>query len=191
LRVSHLAAALKTSFIENAEGILTIIRVCWFPQHIKKRKYMTQLIQRKEDPERKLTKAEAQKKLDAQSERDHETVTGVFRFLEMPGSTLRFMFQKYLQDGFIKYELTDGQIYKLPRMVARHLNQNVYYRHYTHLDKRLSDNIIQQASLGTSDKDSQMYAIEKIPRCEFKSLEFMDDDLELNPSKLTEVKKVH
>jgi hypothetical protein len=151
-----------------------------------------QLIQRKEDPDRKLTRAEAQKKLEAQSERDHEMVTGVFRFLEMPGSILRFMFQKYPQDGFVRYELVDGQIYKLPRMVARHLNQNVHYRRYTHLDKKFGDQVVQQASLGRSDREqSQMYSIDKIPRCEFKSLEFMDEDLELNPSKLSEVRKVN
>lgn len=151
-----------------------------------------QLVQRKEEPDRKLTRAEAQKKIDAQSERDHEMVTGVFRFLEMPGGILRFMFQKYLQDGFVKYELTDGQIYKLPRMVARHLNQNVHYRRYTHLDKKMGEMAMQQASTGRSQLDqSNMYVMQTIPRCEFKSLEFMDEDLELNPVKLVEVRKMN
>lgn len=150
---------------------------------------MTQIIQRKEDPSYKPTKAEAFKKLEAQREKDNEHVTGVFRYIEHPGGTLRFRFHKYEGDGFPQYELRDGQVYKLPRMVARHLNKEVHYKRYAHLDQNFDGRGPVQTAADGRSGSSNMYAVDKVPRCEFKSLEFMDEDLELNPVRLTEVKK--
>ncbi len=150
---------------------------------------MTQLTQRKEEPGHKPTKVEALKRLEAQREKDNEQVTGVFRYIEHPGGTLRFRFHKYEGDGFPQYELRDGQIYKIPRMVARHLNKEVHYKKYSHLDQGFdSRGPVQTAADGRAGSSS-MVAVDKVPRCEFKSLEFMDEDLELNPVKLTEVRK--
>ena len=67
---------------------------------------MAQLIERKED--RKITKIELGKKLEAMRERDNELVTGIFRYIEHKGGTLRFRYKKYAQDEFKAYELTDG-----------------------------------------------------------------------------------
>jgi hypothetical protein len=148
------------------------------------------LIERKEEPGRKLTKAEGMKKLDAMKERDQQLVTGVFRYIEHKGGTLRFRFHKYPDDGYPQYELQDGQIYKLPRMVARHLNQNVHYREYKHLDKQMGELGVHAAyNDGRANTHERMHVVNKSPRCEFKSLEFMDDDLELNPINLSEVRK--
>lgn len=150
---------------------------------------MTQVLQRNEEhPQRKLSKAEAQKKFETQREKDKELITGVFRYLEHPHGTLRFRYQKYMEDGFPQYELTDGTIYKLPRMVARHLNQNVYYRKYSALDTTFGTGTSIEMAGDGKGRTSGMHSIEKIPRCEFKSLEFMDDDLDYNPSKVIEVK---
>lgn len=152
---------------------------------------MSLIIERKEDPGRKMTKAEAAKKLDTQRERDQELITGVFRYIEHPGGTLRFRYHKYQEDGFPQYELQDGKIYKLPRMVARHLNQNVHYINYKHLDKQLGELAVHAAyNDGRVSTHERMHVVNKIARCEFKSLEFMDEDLELYPSNLSEVKRV-
>jgi hypothetical protein len=150
---------------------------------------MSMIIERKEDPGRKLTRAEALKKMETQKEKDKELVTGVFIYREHPNGTLRFRFHKYQEDGYPQYELEDGKIYKLPRMVVRHLNQNVHYRKYSHLSSTFNGPNIQNAADGRSDAHSNMYAIDKVPRCEFKSLEFMDEDIDMNPTNLSEVKK--
>jgi len=131
---------------------------------------------RPEEP-KKLSKAEAHKKFEAQKERDLEMVTGIFEYKNKRGQTLEFYFQKY-EGSFKKYILTDGKRYRIPRMVARHLNQNCYYTEYKRLDGLKGVTDIQQGDIGgTQDQYAKMYAVAKDHRCEFKSLEFMDDDL--------------
>lgn len=153
--------------------------------------------QRKEE-QRKPTKSEVMKKVETQRERDHELVTGIFRFNEHTGkgATLHFRFKKYAGDDFVQYALTDGERYKLPRMVARHLNQNVHYLEYRHLPgehgkegMRAAYNNGQSAQNTGAVLAGQMYSVDKIPRCEFRSLEFMDEDLDMIPANITEVKK--
>jgi len=43
------------------------------------------------------------------------------------------------------------------------------------------------AADGRSGSSTSMYAVEKIHRCEFKSLEFLDEDIDINPSNITQV----
>lgn len=141
---------------------------------------MSQIIERKE--EKKISKVEGLKKLEAAKERDRELVTGIFRFIERPGSVLKFRFKKYADDPYEEYTLCDGQKYQLPRMVARHLNQNVHYVEY----KKVDGIMMEAAPLtGTEQQVAKMQSMKKIRRCEFMSLEFMDDDL--IPSDLIEV----
>lgn len=136
--------------------------------------------------EKKPSKAEIAKKIEASHERDNELVTGVFRYVEHKNGTLRFRFKKYAQDEYKAYELVDGQRYRLPRMVARHLNNNVHYLEYKPLGKTLGD---QRVNAGFNDgsikSPENMQVAEKIRRCEFVPLEFMDDDI--SPSALSEV----
>ena len=137
--------------------------------------------------ERKITRAEAGKKIEAQKERDHEMVTGIFKYIERKGGVLRFRFKKYPHDDFQAYELWDGVKYSLPRMVVRHLNNNVHYLEYKRLQGLEGD--MQQGALNghmETNMAAKMTAVQKVPRCEFRSLEFMDDDIE--PSQLVEVK---
>lgn len=68
-------------------------------------------------------KKEVKKKIDAQKERDSEIITGVFKNVESPGSSLQFWFKKY-DEPPVYYEFQDGQRYEVPRMVAEHINQN-------------------------------------------------------------------
>lgn len=162
--------------------------------------YSSGLVQRRDDiVQRKLTKAEAIKKLEAAKEKDLELIVGVFRYLEHPGSTLKFNFGRYQGDGFPQYALEDGKTYKLPRMVAKHLNTNIHYLKYNQLNG--SDGVHAAQSSGNSRfaeavnvdgkyRPDMTYVVKKIPRCEFRPLEFMEDDLELQRSNLVEVKTV-
>lgn len=147
-----------------------------------------------EEP-KKTTVTQLQMKIEGIKERDKELVTGIFNFREKPNGRLQFMFQKYAEDGMKKYVLYDGKRYKLPRMVARHLNQNCYYVEYTRLAGKFGDatGAMQgaydskfQDGVETDEVNTNMYAINKIHRTEFRSLEFMDDDLDA-ASNLTEV----
>lgn len=149
---------------------------------------MAELIERKE--ERKMTRGELAKKLDAMHERDNEKVTGIFRYLEHQGGTLRFMFKKYPQDELRKYELRDGERYKIPRMVARHLNQEVYYTEYKHLPNNFGEQGTRGAiNDGSGRLAGNMYEASKRYRCEFRSLEFMDEDIDIQPNRIIEVTK--
>jgi hypothetical protein len=147
---------------------------------------MAQLTERKD--EKKLTRADVAKKLEASRERDNELVTGIFDYIEHKKGTLRFRFKKYAQDEFKAYELRDGEKYKLPRMVARHLNNNVHYLEYKALNSLTDDNG-RPMSAGFNDGSltcpERMQVTTKVHRCAFRSLEFMDDDL--SPSGLVEV----
>lgn len=145
---------------------------------------MVQLTERKD--EKKLTKAEVAKKIEAARERDNELVTGIFRYIEHPKGTLRFRFKRYAQDEFKAYDLRDGEKYKLPRMVARHLNNGVHYLDYKRLDNQMGEfGIHAGINDGSLQCPERMQVTTKVPRCEFRSLEFMDDDL--TPSSLVEV----
>lgn len=145
---------------------------------------MSQLTERKE--EKKITKLDLAKKLEAMRERDNDLVAGIFRYLEHPRGTLRFRFKKYANDEYKAYELVDGQKYNLPRMVARHLNNNVHYLEYKRLDKALGDMVVHSAfNDGSFQSPEKMQVADKVHRCEFRSLEFMDDDIA--PSSLVQV----
>jgi hypothetical protein len=136
---------------------------------------MSEAIEQKET--RKLTKAEVPKKVAAERERDIELVTGLFRYVEKPGQKICFNFKKYAQEPNKKYELEDGKRYRIPRMVARHLNQNCFYTEYKRLGGPLASNDIFAAGTGNESTYANMYAVKKHHRTEFRSLEFMDDDI--------------
>jgi hypothetical protein len=141
---------------------------------------MSELTFKQEEPTKKISKAEAIKKLEAQKERDREMVTGIFEYKNKRGQTLEFYFKKYDDDPYKKYILTDGKRYRIPRMVARHLNQNCFYTEYKRLEGLRGVTDIQQGDIsGSQDQYAKMYAVNKDHRCEFKSLEFMDDDLSM------------
>lgn len=134
--------------------------------------------------ERKMTKAELAKKIDSMKERDMELVTGIFRYIEKPRQTLKFRYKKYAGEEFVEYTFKDGERYRIPRMVARHLNQNCYYVEYKHLEGQFAKAVggAHAASSARSEYDqSKMYGITKIHRTEFRSLEFMDDDIAPKP----------
>jgi hypothetical protein len=80
-------------------------------------------------------------------------------------------------------------------MVARHLNTNVHYLKYNHLDKQFGQDVVHSAMSsghsrfgdGKAGNNQNMFVVEKVKRCEFIPLEFMDDDIGLESSKIIEV----
>jgi len=93
-------------------------------------------------------------------EKDHKPVKGIFRCYEPRGGGMTFSFKKYKGDEVLKFEMVDGDIYEIPLMVAKHLNQNCYYPKHTHV-------------LDANGKPSVEVG-KKVQRCSFESLEFQD-----------------
>lgn len=108
------------------------------------------------------------KNLRYQRDRDKEIVKGIFRFYEVPGGSMSFVFKQYKEDQVERYDFIDGGVYSIPRAVARHLNKNGWYPQYEHV---AGEPGVQNASFGIRIQN-------KVRRFGFQSLEFTDlDDL--------------
>lgn len=104
--------------------------------------------------------------LKYQRDKDREMVRGIFRFHECPGGEMSFPFKKYKQDPLETFKFKDGEIYTIPLGVAKHLNTNCAYPTYTYKNN--------ERGL------PEMTVSEKVRRCSFQSLEFVDIE-ELKP----------
>jgi hypothetical protein len=110
----------------------------------------------------KLSRADLAKKIKNMRDRDRELVRGKFIFHEVPGGTMSFPFKAYKEDPLERYDLVDGEVYTIPLGVARHLNKNCWYPvHAYALDER---------------GKPAMKIGQKVRRCSFQSLEFIDAD---------------
>ena len=106
--------------------------------------------------------------LEFQRKKDREQVRGIFRFHEVPGGVMEFCFKKYKGDPLETFKFNDGEVYTIPLGVAKHLNVNCWYPSYTFKSDEAGRPTVSVA--------------EKIRRCSFQSLEFVDiEDLENNP----------
>lgn len=115
------------------------------------------------------------KKMGYQQQKEHdlEPVKGRFVFHEAPGGTLTFSFHKY--KGLTKfYTLKDGQIYTLPRMVAKHLAKSGTYPIHEY---QTDENGVPVVRVG---RKKQRYS--------FESLAFFDDYEEESESKKSDLK---
>lgn len=108
-------------------------------------------------------KKEAQVKpnLEYQRTKDRQMVRGKFIFHEVPGGTMSFPFKAYKLDPVENFTLVDGQIYNIPLGVAKHLNKNCWYPVHSY-------------AMDENNK-SVMKVGQKVRRCSFQSLEFVDD----------------
>lgn len=141
---------------------------------------------------KKITKDEAQAQIRRMRDRDAELVTGIFKNLENPATAggrgaVVFSYKAYPGDEFIQYELLDGERYQIPRGVARHLNNNCFYREYRHLDGEFGQTGIRQGAADGRLKTQGMQMSRKVHRYAFHSLEYMDDDGDMLPTNLLEV----
>lgn len=147
-------------------------------------------------PKKKVTKEEFAKQMKRMRDRDAEMVTGVFKNLEHQGvgggrGALVFSYKFYHGDENVIYELLDGERYTIPRGVARHLNNNCYYKEYQRLQGEFGATGMREAVNPDGRlQTSQFQAAKKIHRFAFHSLEYMDDDSDMYPADLIEVNKV-
>ena len=95
---------------------------------------------------------------------EQKMVRGIFRFHEVPGGQMDFVFRKYKGDKLEKYSMKDGEVYEVPLGVARHLNTNCWYPVYGHSD----------ASKASVEESALMSIKEKVRRCSFQSLDFVE-----------------
>jgi len=93
-------------------------------------------------------------------EKDGQLVKGRFSYIEIPGGTLSFVYKAYEGEPVVRYDLKDGDIYKLPLGLACHLNNDVGRKESMYL-------------LDNKGKPSIM-ADRKIRKCSFENLEFID-----------------
>lgn len=117
------------------------------------------------------------KNLKYQRDKDREKVKGIFRFYEVPGGSMSFVFRAYKEDQVERYDMVDGQTYTIPLGVARHLNKNGWYpMHEFAVDERG----VPVARVG-----------HKVRRFGFQSLEFIDvDDLMIENKQIITVENV-
>jgi hypothetical protein len=117
-----------------------------------------------EKDQKKDAKKEKQKGLEYQRQKDREKVRGIFKFYEVPGGSMSFVYRLYKKDPIERYDLVDGEIYELPLGVAKHLNKNGCYP-------------VHQYALDETGKPVMRIG-QKVRRFGFQSLEFVDvDDL--------------
>lgn len=97
-------------------------------------------------------------------DKDREPVRGKFIFHEVPGGLMSFVYKAYKEDEIERFDLVDGEIYTLPLGVAKHLNKNCWYPVHAYA---MDENGRPTMKIG-----------QKVRRCSFQSLEFVDiDDL--------------
>ena len=107
-------------------------------------------------------------------EKDNEMVKGRFVFYEVPGGTLNFSFKKYKGDPIKSYSLKDGEIYTLPRGVAKHLVSSGSYPVHEYMTDERGKPVVR---IGRRKR-----------RYGFESLDFFDDIEE--ESKIVTAEKV-
>ena len=90
-----------------------------------------------------------------------QKVKGMFKFYEVPGGELSFVFLEFKGDPVQYYSLKDGEIYEIPLGVARHLNKNGWYPVHAH----------EQDPTGKVS----VRVGQKVRRFGFQSLEFIDE----------------
>lgn len=105
--------------------------------------------------------AEFKAKLKRMRDKDREMVKGIFRYYELPGGILDFVFHKYAEDPIEKFSLQDGGICTIPLGVAKHLNKNGFYPVHSHRQEE--------------DGRTSTQIGKKVRRFGFQSLDFIDE----------------
>lgn len=105
--------------------------------------------------------SEFKAKLKMMRDKDREKVKGIFRYYELPGGVLEFVYSKYAEDPVEKYSLQDGGICTIPLGVAKHLNKNGWYPVHAHRQE--------------DDGKTSQHIGKKVRRFGFQSLDFIDE----------------
>ncbi len=114
-------------------------------------------------------------------DRDRESVTGVFRYYEVPNGVMEFVYREYKEDPVEKFRMFDGEIYTVPRGVMRHLNKNGWYPEYEHYNTERGLQMIGNhgpmvAGINPDMPHIGMRVGKKIKRFAFESMEFLEMD---------------
>lgn len=106
------------------------------------------------------SRAEIEKNLKLMYETDKQMVRGIFKYYEVPGGFLDFVYKKYKWDKLEKYSFRDNEIYTIPLGVAKHINTNIKYPVHEY----------------QTDENGKSIAVvgRKVSRAGFQSLEFQD-----------------
>lgn len=95
-----------------------------------------------------------------QRDKDREMVKGIFKFYEVEGGGMSFVYKAYKEDPVERFDFVDGQVYTIPLGVAKHLNRNGWYP-------------VHQFLQDDAGKTTQKIG-HKVRRFGFNSLEFVD-----------------
>lgn len=133
----------------------------------------------------KYTKEQVAKIVKQNQEKDSEEIVGIFKNLEHPGRPISFVMKLYPGEPIKQYTLEDGQRYSLPKGVWKYLATQCYVPKYKHMDSKIFGEGIQQGANPMGRLAGNMVMSHKDYRFAFQSLEFMSDDEEISPSKLT------
>jgi hypothetical protein len=128
--------------------------------------------------EQKTIKEAAPKQnMKYQRDKDREMVKGIFKFYEVPGGSMSFVFKVYKEDPVERFDFVDGQVYNIPLGVAKHLNKNGWYPVHVH-------------ALDENGKTSMRIG-QKVRRFGFQSLEFVDiEDLSFGDKQIVTVEHI-
>lgn len=97
-----------------------------------------------DDINKKSAPVEASKSPEElQREYDHEIVEGRFNNLELQGGNLSFIFKKYRDDEVKRYKFNHNETYKIPRMVADHINDDCAFPVYKHQKNEKGMQVVQ------------------------------------------------
>lgn len=118
--------------------------------------------------EAKRDRVAAAKMIKQMREKDREMVRGIFKFYEVPHGRMAFSYKAYAEDEVEHFDMNDGEIYTIPRGVAKHLNKNGWYPIHSHV---MNEGGTHQVKVGS-----------KVRRFGFQSLDFMDIE-DIDPSK--------
>jgi hypothetical protein len=107
-------------------------------------------------------------------DQDRELVTGKFIYHEVPGGAFEFVYKCYKGDEVEKYSMVDGGIYKIPRGVAKHLNNNVWYPQYDYVPGESMIGAVTNTTPHGNHIGKLMRITKKVRRVSFMSMEFLD-----------------
>jgi hypothetical protein len=144
----------------------------------------------------KITHGELARNLANLRAKDMEEVNGIFRNLEHTKGSISFRWNgTYGGAPYDHYVLEDGQRYKLPRGLVKHLNNNVHYYEYSDIKgdptgqiKYTAKQVNGMAIANGKVTQQDMTIKKKVPRCEFIVLDFLGEEAnDILPSHLVEV----
>lgn len=137
----------------------------------------------------KTTRDNIRQKLAEAYEKDHEMIEGEFISHEPGKNAFDFRFKKWKQDDYVQYSLMHRTKYVLPRMVVRHINNNIHHVTYKEIPQPggFSHKPANSSTDGIFVATENMKMQIKIPRCEFRPTSLDPDDTDINQPRLVDV----